>query len=161
MTDDELRAIFDGLRGDLATTREEVRQDIAAIRKENADAREDIAAIREENATTRQDIAAIRKENADAHAETRRHFDVALEAARSETQLVAEGVTQTRESLSRVAAELDEKIERTATETQAMIKFSHSELDRRLRTLEDSHGKLGETVANLQARVERLEGSTH
>ena len=35
-----------------------------------------------------------------------------------------------------------------------MIKFSHHELDRRVRSLED-------TVADLQARVERLESSTH
>jgi len=36
----------------------------------------------------------------------------------------------------------------------SMIKFSHHELDRRLRTLE-------ELVFDLQARVERLESSTH
>ena len=35
-----------------------------------------------------------------------------------------------------------------------MIKFSHAELDRRIRTLE-------EVFADLQARVERLESSTH
>lgn len=35
-----------------------------------------------------------------------------------------------------------------------MIKFSHHELDRRVRALE-------ETVADLQSRVERLESSTH
>jgi hypothetical protein len=35
-----------------------------------------------------------------------------------------------------------------------MIKFSHAELDRRVRTLEES-------VADLQTRVERLESSTH
>jgi hypothetical protein len=35
-----------------------------------------------------------------------------------------------------------------------MIKFSRHELDRRLRTLE-------EVVSDLQARVERLESSTH
>lgn len=40
---------------------------------------------------------------------------------------------------------------------EAMIKFSHAELDRRVRSLE----ALEETVADLQARVERLESSTH
>jgi uncharacterized protein YceH (UPF0502 family) len=35
-----------------------------------------------------------------------------------------------------------------------VIKFSHAELDRRVSTLED-------TVADLQARVERLESGTH
>lgn len=38
-------------------------------------------------------------------------------------------------------------------ETQAMFKFSHAELDRRVRTLED-------TVSDLQSRVERLESTT-
>jgi hypothetical protein len=35
-----------------------------------------------------------------------------------------------------------------------MIKFSHAELDRRIRTLEKG-------FADLQARIERLESSTH
>ncbi len=35
-----------------------------------------------------------------------------------------------------------------------MIRFSHHDLDRRLRALED-------VVSDLQARVERLESSTH
>jgi len=35
-----------------------------------------------------------------------------------------------------------------------MIKFSHAELDRRVSRLE-------EALADLQVRVERLEGSTH
>lgn len=39
-------------------------------------------------------------------------------------------------------------------DTQAMIKFSHAELDRRVRALEEG-------LSGLQARVERLETSTH
>jgi hypothetical protein len=49
---------------------------------------------------------------------------------------------------------LDEKIDRGFAETQAMIKFSHAELDRRLLKLEHA-------FADLQARVERLETTTH
>lgn len=45
-------------------------------------------------------------------------------------------------------------MERGFVETQAMIKFSHAELDRRVRALESG-------LADLQARVDRLEGSTH
>lgn len=92
----------------------------------------------------------MRQENAAAHSETRRHFDVVTEGTRREIQLVAESVLLLSEKLART----DEKIDRTAAETQAMIKFSHVEIDRRMRTLEDA-------VADLQARVERLEGSTH
>ena len=42
-----------------------------------------------------------------------------------------------------------------------MIKFSHRELDRRMTVLEVSQRTLEDTVADLQARLERLEGSTH
>lgn len=43
----------------------------------------------------------------------------------------------------------------------SMIKFSHAELDRRMRALEESQRTLEESVSDLQARVERIEGSTH
>lgn len=92
----------------------------------------------------------MRQENAAAHSDTRRHFEVLAEGTRKEIQLVAESVLLVSEKLART----DEKIERTAAETQAMIKFSHVEIDRRMRSLEDA-------VADLQMRVERLEGSTH
>jgi hypothetical protein len=39
-------------------------------------------------------------------------------------------------------------------ETQAMIKFSHAELDRRVRLLEEG-------LSALQVRGEKLESSTH
>ncbi len=49
-----------------------------------------------------------------------------------------------------------------------MIRFSHAELDHRIRsleqtqrTLEDTQRTLEEVLADLQTRVERLEGSTH
>lgn len=84
--------------------------------------------------TLRQDNAAMREENAAAHAETRRHFDVALDGAKQETRHVVEAVVQTREVLSREVVDVREEVRRTASETQAMIKFSHAELDRRVRT---------------------------
>lgn len=40
-----------------------------------------------------------------------------------------------------------------------MIKFSHDELDHRIRTLEQNQSTLQETVSDLQARVGRLEGN--
>ncbi|MFZ2493461.1 MAG: hypothetical protein WA208_18430 [Thermoanaerobaculia bacterium] len=95
----------------------------------------------------------MRQENAAAHSDTRRHFEVVAEGTRKEIQVVAESVLLLREKLDRTATRLDENIDRTAAETQAMIKFSHVEIDRRMRSLEDA-------VADLQARVERLEGST-
>ena len=105
------------------------------------------AALQREN-------AGMREENAAAHADTRRHFEVLTEGTRKDIQIVAESVLHLSEKLDRTAINLDGKIDRTAAETQAMIKFSHVEIDRRMRSLEDA-------VADLQTRVERLEGSTH
>jgi predicted nucleic acid-binding Zn-ribbon protein len=102
-------------------------------------------------------LESLRRENAAAHVETRRHFDVVIEGARRDVRLVAEGVAQTREELAR----LETKVEQTAAETQAMIKFSHTDLDRRMRTLEETQSKLEDALLELQTRVERLEGSTH
>lgn len=82
--------------------------------------------------------------------ETRRHFDVVAEQLKSEIQTVAEGVLSVNERLDRYQGEVKAEF----VETRAMIKFSHHELDRRMKSLED-------TVADLQTRVERLESTTH
>lgn len=42
-----------------------------------------------------------------------------------------------------------------------MIKFSHAELDSRVRALEHSQRTVDRTLADMQARLERLESSTH
>lgn len=106
-------------------------------------------------------FAASREENAAAHAETRRHFDVTAEALRKDIRAVTEGVAGVDEKLDRDVERLEEKIDRGFAETQAMIKFSHAELDRRVRALEGSQRTLEESLTNLQARVERLESTTH
>jgi len=93
--------------------------------------------------------------------DSRRHFDVTAEGLRHEIRLVAEKVTGVDEKLSREAADIRSEMRQGFADTQAMIKFSHAELDRRVTSLEDSRRAVEETVADLQARVERLEGSTH
>jgi uncharacterized protein YceH (UPF0502 family) len=86
--------------------------------------------------------------------EMRRHFDIAIERVDNNVQLVVEGVTQVSEIVTRKTAELDERMNRGFSDTQAMIKFSHAELDRRVRALEEG-------LADVHARLDRLEGSTH
>ena len=71
-----------------------------------------------------------------------------------ELKRLFEKVTLTDEKLEREAADIRQEMRTGFADTQAMIKFSHAELDRRVRTLE-------ENVTDLQSRVERLEGSTH
>lgn len=91
--------------------------------------------------------------------EIRRHFDVSVERMEARFVLLAEAIAQVDQKVVRAVDRIDETIERTAAETQAMVKFSHAELDRRVRLLEESHRSLEETVATLAARVERLEDS--
>ena len=87
-------------------------------------------------------------------AETQRHFDVSTEAFQHEVRLLAESVDVKITHLTNRVDQLEEKVDRGFAETQAMIKFSHAELDRRVRALEQS-------MAELQVRVERLETTTH
>jgi prefoldin subunit 5 len=109
----------------------------------------------------REDNAAMREENAAAHRETRRHFDVAVERIEARFDFLAETVQHVSEELQRTRASVDGKIEQSAAETQAMIKFSHKELDRRVTSLEEGQRTLEETVANLQTRLQRIESGTH
>ena len=84
--------------------------------------------------------------------ETRRHFDVFAERLEKDIQLLDERVSIVNEKVDRTARTLQDDMNRGFAETQAMIKFSHSELDKRIRTLEG-------TVADHQTRLERLEGT--
>lgn len=93
-------------------------------------------------------------------AETRHQIGLAREATKHDVELVTELASQTRQELLRARTALEEKIESTAAETQSMIKFSYQELDRRMSALESNQRVLEETVADLQARVQRLE-TTH
>lgn len=64
-------------------------------------------------------------------AETRRHFDTVAERLENKIAALGESVSLLDQKLERKASGLEERVERTAAETQAMIRFSHAELDRR------------------------------
>ena len=156
MTDEELKGLFELVRQENAAAHAETRRQ---LREENAAA----------HAETRREM---REENAAAHEETRRYIDqkvaenrdffqVLNEGTRHDIGLVAEKVVRLDEKLDSVKIELEERMERGFADTKAMIKFSHAELDRRMSTLEESQRTLEESVSDLLARVERLEGSTH
>jgi len=89
-----------------------------------------------------------------AIADTRRHFDVSNEATRHEIRLVAEGLASLGERVSREIGRLDEKMDQGFANTQAMIRFSHAKLDKRVRTMEDE-------ISDLRSRVDRLEAAIH
>jgi hypothetical protein len=165
--DEDLKRLLEEMRQENAAahaqTRAELRQENAAAHAETrAELRQENAAAHAETRQHTDTIAAqIRQENAAAHAETRRHFEVVAEATHHEIQLVAEKVVRVEEKLDSEAADIRAEMRRGFGDTQAMIRFSHSELDRRVRTLEESNRTLEEGMADLQARVERLESSPH
>ncbi len=90
-------------------------------------------------------------------AETRRHFDVVVERLENRFQGMNEAIDQMADRLLRLETRVDrleerftrveETIVRESGETRAMIRLSYTELDRRLRSLEE--------------RVEHLEETTH
>jgi len=83
-------------------------------------------------------------------AESRRHFEVVAEGLRSDIQQIAEGHRLLLERQDRLEGRMTEQTEQVIRELGAMIKFSHSDLDLRIRNLE-------ETVSMLQSRVEHIE----
>jgi hypothetical protein len=52
---------------------------------------------------------------------------------------------------------IEQRVDLGFADTQAMIKFSHAELDRRVRFMEQTLTVLEEKFANLNRRVDRLE----
>jgi len=159
VNDDDVKRLTDAIAAAQLETRQHIDTSLDKFRQENAaefaKARQENAAefakVRQENAA---EFAKVRQENVALQEETRRHFDIALEGAKHETQLLAEAVDIRFKGVDERLGHIEDSIQRTAAETQAMFKFSHAELDRRMSALEDS-------VADLQARVERLESSTH
>ena len=86
-------------------------------------------------AETRQQVENLRLHVDETTTETRRQFNVAVEHFDHRFDLLAEAITTVDEKAERRAAALEERMEHGFAETRAMI--------------------------NLQARVERLESSTH
>ena len=55
---------------------------------------------------------------------------------------------------------IEQRMDLGFADTQAMIKFSHAELDRRVRYMEQTLQTLEERFMGLQTRVDRLEVAT-
>lgn len=80
----------------------------------------------------------------------RRHFDIIAEESKHRDQLLAEGIGAANERIDQLPTrpEVNEQF----NEVRATIRLSHTQLERRIRTLEDD-------VADLQSRVDRIENS--
>jgi hypothetical protein len=133
----------------------ETQDHLAALREHvNTTAAETQAHADRRFAETQENLTALRQHVDSTAAETRRHFDITAEQMQKRVDLLAEAITINDEKAERRASEIEVRIERGFADTQAMIRFSHADLDRRVRSLE-------ETVGDLQSRVERLESRTN
>jgi hypothetical protein len=92
--------------------------------------------------------AETRRHLDDVAVETRRHFDVAVEEFKSQVQLVAENVLMTGDRLDRRIDDLESRMNAEFGELKAGIRFSYSDLDRRLRSLEERVERLESRPAN-------------
>ena len=86
--------------------------------------------------------------------ETQRRFEIVAGGLEKKIDMIIEALASFRAESQRGIESLREETVRGIADTQAMIRFSHAELDRRIRTLE-------QIVANLEARVERLETTSN
>jgi hypothetical protein len=96
-----------------------------------------------------------------AVAEMRRHFDVSNEALRGDVRGVAEAVTTLDAKFDRELTSVRSEMREGFSETQSMFKFSHAELDRRIRELEEHQRGLERGLSELNERVVRLESEPH
>ncbi len=145
---------------------DDVKQLLDAIRLENsaghsATQRRTEALVTDARQHTEALVAETRNHAESLAAETRRHFEIVAGRVEKKVETLAETVAHLDQKLDAETARIRDEMRRGFSETQAMIKFSHAELDRRVRALEDTHNSLEESIAQLQARVERLESGTH
>jgi DNA anti-recombination protein RmuC len=84
----------------------------------------------------------------------KRLIETQAERTHKKLEAIAEALATLDEELQGEIERVEEKVDRGFGETQAMIKFSHAELDRRVRVLE-------KLLSDLEARIERLEATVH
>ena len=84
--------------------------------------------------------------------EIKRHFDVVAEQFRSDLKVAVEGLDAKIGAMDAKVDRLEKKMDEGFAEVKAMIKFSYTELDRRISVLES-------TLASLEARISKLEAN--
>lgn len=87
-------------------------------------------------------LEARRADNATTAADTRWHIDSVAERLAKRFDMLSETVSLLDQKVTREADRLDQKLDRGFMETQAMIRFPHAELDRRIHALDEGQGSL-------------------
>lgn len=84
--------------------------------------------------------------------EIKGHFDIVAESLRDEIKLVAEGVVNLDGKFEREITEFRKENKEAHSDIMAAIKFSYTELDRRIMNLENKY-------EDIEKRLNRLEVS--
>jgi hypothetical protein len=75
-------------------------------------------------------------------------------------RLLEENAARIETALNGKTNAIEQRMDLGFADTQAMIKFSHAELDRRVRFMEQTLQVLEDKFSTLNTRVERLEETT-
>jgi hypothetical protein len=159
MKEAALKQLLETMRQENAAGHEETRR---VLREENSATHEETRRVlREENAllhgetrtVLRQEMAksvddakrVIRRENTIEHEKTRQlidnfaqYFDEALRLARIQVKFLSESLTGFDRKVDRELADVRSEMRGGFAETQALMKFSHDNLDRRVTALEQA-----------------------
>ena len=112
--------------------------------------KEEVKDLREE---TKNEIKNLRGEMQGLEDHVLHQYHITAEALRDDIKQVAEGVINLNEKFDREIFQFRKEVAYSHEELKSMIKFSYSELDRRLTALEVE-------LENLKRRVEKIERSS-
>jgi predicted nucleic acid-binding Zn-ribbon protein len=110
-------------------------------------------ATKEEVSRVRDDLNGLKAEMVVLEDRVLHQYHITAEALRDDIKQVAEGVINLNEKFDREISQFRKEVAYSHEELKSMIKFSYSELDRRLTALEVE-------LESLKHRVEKIERSS-
>ena len=109
--------------------------------------KEEVNSLRAE---MKEEVSGLRTEMKDMEDRILHQYHITTEALRHDIKQVAEGVMNLNEKFDREMSQFRKEVAHSHEELKAMIKFSYSELDRRITALEIE-------LENLKHRIEKIE----
>jgi len=149
VTKEELKKELNDLRVELRNETSSLRGEIVDLRNETSNLRNEVNDLRVE---LRSETSSLRGEMKELESRVIHQFHITAEALRDDIKQVAEGVMNLNEKFGREMSRLREEMNYSHEELKAMIKFSYSELDRRLTALEVEFEKLKQRVEKIETK---------
>jgi predicted RNase H-like nuclease (RuvC/YqgF family) len=104
-------------------------------------------------AAMKAEVNSLKVEMKDTEERVLHQYHITAEGLRDDIKQVAEGVMNLNEKFDREISQFRKEVAHSHEELKAMIKFSYSELDRRITALEIE-------LENLKHRIEKIERSS-